>query len=1123
MDLMRRIAVLGGQCDEEYQKNFIEGFLEEAFKHEFEICVFSMYRKYLDTQIREVAESHIYELFEPEDYDAVVVLRDSIQVPGLGDALEERIHKNFSGPVLVVDIKSKYFPSILTDGFEPCYRLVSHLIEHHGYTDIAYLTGKRWHEHSIMRLEAYKKAMADHGLEVSEDRIMYGDFWYTSGEAAAEQLMASGRLPQAVACANDQMAIGLCKALEAGGINVGSDIAVIGFDSTEDGRCSPHPLTSCLLPARENGAYSAKYVDDMLSGRPVQKYQPRASIFIGESCGCGCDMLNKPEMVRKGMLRPVWDTDISAEGFDSVYNSMLNNLICEKNFIPFVNLVYSYVYQMGEDIEQFSLCLCEHWKDMETNPDVIPEEIGMSRHMIRVVNYGKDDGANYAGISEAFDRRYLLPELKNRGRKPRAYFFTPLYNEDKCFGYGVISYGDKIRSYDRIYREWMMLTSVGFEWLRRSQLIRLLENTQQTMKLHDNNRSGDILLLPEERQELDLVMKILDENLFIYHYQPIVDVNTASIYSYEALMRSGTETRISPFKIIKYAGIKGRLSDVEKATFLNVLDFVDKNIDFLQSRKIFINSIPGIRVDPETDKLIDEYFMKHPENVVVEFTEEAELADEELDRLNNRLGSLGVWTALDDYGTGYSNISNLLRYMPKIVKIDRSLLSGIQDKPDKKHFVKDIIDFCHHNGMLALAEGVENSAELQMVIFLGADLIQGFYTGRPSSQLIPDVSEDIKAEITEYVRERDEGTIRHSYRSGQTNRVILAGLTSGGYTDIVIGAENVVYKDISLIGAPGVDTDLFISIEDGYTGRLDFDNVSFTAVGRHQCMEVGENVNLTIVLKNDNRLRLGGIYVPESSRVIFEGEGNLKIELESSGFGIGAGFDEKCGNLIFNQDGEIHIISKGRQGVCIGSGKGGNIAVKRGKYILECNGSKSLGIGFFDADGKFDIRTCLLEIRLSSINCVGIGSMNGSVDFYAEHSTISITGGGIDTVSIGSFSGDIVRISAQKVYFESSIRSDRALFMGSVEGRSEVALDSCRLGLSISGERALPFGNVDGNQHVELMKCDMSVIVNNEYGCMVFGKDEDFVMDTAMGGKPNIIFCGNPVETFLISQKDDKL
>ena len=174
MDLMRRIAVLGGQCYEEYQKNFIEGFMEEAFKREFEICIFSMYRKYLDTQIREVAESHIYELFEPEDYDAVVVLRDSIQVPGLGDALEERIHKNFSGPVLVVDIKSKYFPSILTDGFEPCYRLVSHLIEHHGYTDIAYLTGKRWHEHSIMRLEAYKKAMADHGLEVSEDRIMYG-------------------------------------------------------------------------------------------------------------------------------------------------------------------------------------------------------------------------------------------------------------------------------------------------------------------------------------------------------------------------------------------------------------------------------------------------------------------------------------------------------------------------------------------------------------------------------------------------------------------------------------------------------------------------------------------------------------------------------------------------------------------------------------------------------------------------------------------------------------------------------------------------------------------------------------------------------------------------------------
>ena len=58
-------------------------------------------------------------------------------------------------------------------------------------------------------------AMKEHDLKVPKDWIVYGDFWYTSGEVCAEALMNSREgLPEAVACANDCMAIGLCKAFE---------------------------------------------------------------------------------------------------------------------------------------------------------------------------------------------------------------------------------------------------------------------------------------------------------------------------------------------------------------------------------------------------------------------------------------------------------------------------------------------------------------------------------------------------------------------------------------------------------------------------------------------------------------------------------------------------------------------------------------------------------------------------------------------------------------------------------------------------------------------------------------------------------------------------------------------
>ena len=61
------------------------------------------------------------------------------------------------------------------------------------------------------------------------------------------------------------------------------------------------------------------------------------------------------------------------------------------------------------------------------------------------------------------------------------------------------------------------------------------------------------------------------------------------------------------------------------------------------------------------------------------------MTDEELATLQYYFNTIGFQTAIDDYGTGYSNVTNLLRYMPNCVKIDRMLLSNIQDSPQKQH------------------------------------------------------------------------------------------------------------------------------------------------------------------------------------------------------------------------------------------------------------------------------------------------------------------------------------------------------------------------------------------------------------------------------------------------------
>jgi hypothetical protein len=257
-------------------------------------------------------------------------------------------------------------------------------------------------------------------------------------------------------------------------------------------------------------------------------------------------------------------------------------------------------------VEEFSLFLAKSLEKMDTQPRTLVTNEGYPSQMIRAIRYKKEGSDNEVGLKEVTETSVMLPELFARSSKPRAYFFTPFFYENRCFGYAVISYGQKARSYDDVYRRWMGMIACGLESVRRNLVINFLENlTRPVNKFGFSERLND--LNEEEKEDFRLVEKILNGNLFRYHFQPIVSAKDGSIYSYEALMRSDTEKFVSPLDIIKYAGMMNRLTDVEKATFLNILSIVEEQKVIFEGRKVFINSIPGIKILDEDAKKISGY------------------------------------------------------------------------------------------------------------------------------------------------------------------------------------------------------------------------------------------------------------------------------------------------------------------------------------------------------------------------------------------------------------------------------------------------------------------------------------------------------------------------------------
>lgn len=264
-------------------------------------------------------------------------------------------------------------------------------------------------------------------------------------------------------------------------------------------------------------------------------------------------------------------------------------------------------------------------------------------------------------------------------------------------------------------------------------------------------KTGGGPVLKEQKTSEDMYRMfdlLIQRDLFIYHFQPIINARTGEVYAYEALMRTGGEIHMNPMEILETAKAYRRLYDVEIATFRNVLRLVSEHRGEFEGKRVFINTIPGHFLHDDDYNALGNTYRDIFRMCTIEITEQNDISDEELTRIKALGGEdSACQLAVDDYGAGYSNIVNLLRYKPQVIKIDRFLITGIHKDNNKQMFVRNIIDFAQANHILTIAEGVETSEELWAVISYGVDLIQGFYTARPAPKPLQELPKELREEI----------------------------------------------------------------------------------------------------------------------------------------------------------------------------------------------------------------------------------------------------------------------------------------------------------------------------------------------------------------------------------------
>lgn len=230
----------------------------------------------------------IYDLVDPALIDGLLLdggdLSHYISLEGL-----QLFCERYQGlPLVTIEAPLSGIPTVLVDFYQGMRQVIDHLIEVHHYRRIAFIRGPQESFTAEERYRAYCDALTEHGLPLEPDLVVPGTFHIPSGEEGVKLLLDERRVKvEAIAAANDFMAVDAIQTLQARHLRVPADIAVVGFDDLEMARVVNPPLTTARLHNYERARLGAELLLAQLRGETVPLLTTiPAELVVRQSCGC---------------------------------------------------------------------------------------------------------------------------------------------------------------------------------------------------------------------------------------------------------------------------------------------------------------------------------------------------------------------------------------------------------------------------------------------------------------------------------------------------------------------------------------------------------------------------------------------------------------------------------------------------------------------------------------------------------------------------------------------------------------------------------------------------------------------------------------------------------------------
>lgn len=427
--MKKKIAVLACGWAQYFLYDFLQGVEKIAKENNADVYIFNCYDYVEFSGYPNATGFSIYRLINYEEYDGIIILSDLIKNPRVLEMERQRILKS-GKPAVSINLKLKDISCMRIDNYTGFYELVTHLIKEHNARNLFYIDGNETSLDFTERRKAFRMALQDNQIELNRENIFtveHSSFNY--GYNAASEIFSSDRkLPDAIVCANDLIALGVLKAAAERNIKIPEQLKIAGYDGNYFAKNVIPAISTVNDNAFKIGTESAKRV---LTGfTEVQDFKIKSMPIYQGSCGCESKIITDQKLFSLKFLSEISQSENFAAQLNQIEEIFTD---AADVFTLLTNLELFFSKSHAFEGSDFCIFLKADWASVLINSEEnLPQNLSYGSQVQAITSIQN----NVKYPREIIKTKDLIPS-KMHSDECNTFLFIPIFNHSYVHGYFV--------------------------------------------------------------------------------------------------------------------------------------------------------------------------------------------------------------------------------------------------------------------------------------------------------------------------------------------------------------------------------------------------------------------------------------------------------------------------------------------------------------------------------------------------------------------------------------------------------------------------------------------------------------------------------------------------------------